>query len=149
MTPPILLYLQLLSPSAAMVQDTTKDYCGCAYDSTLQMNVCEFAEVEPEYPGGVGAMLEFIQKNVVYPEISKEMAVQGSVYTEFVVASDGKLIGLQIINKPEEKYTELDKEVLRVIALMPNWIPGLCNGNAVATMFTLPFTFSSDHASRR
>src|SRR5688572_8629288 len=53
--------------------------------------ISDFAEVEPEFPGGEEAMTEFIQDNVYYPELSKEMGEQGTVYVQFVVNTDGTI----------------------------------------------------------
>jgi protein TonB len=34
-----------------------------------------------------------------------------------------------------------DKEALRVLSLMPNWIPGKQNGESVKVKYTIPIAF--------
>ena len=56
----------------------------------------------------------------------------------FVVNSDGSISDIDIakgVNK------ELDDAAVRVIKLMPKWEPGINNGKAVRTKYTIPIQF--------
>ena len=53
--------------------------------------VLPFADENPSYCGGEKAMLEFLGKNLEYPEIPLSMGVSGTVYVKFVVGKNGKL----------------------------------------------------------
>lgn len=75
----------------------------------------------PEFPGGKEALMEFIQKNKRYPEKAKNEGVKGKVYVEFIIEKDGSITNTRIIKGLSE---ETDKEVLRLIGIMPNWTPG-------------------------
>jgi protein TonB len=44
-----------------------------------------FAEVMPEYEGGINAMLKFLSKNLHYPASARNMGIEGSVFVRFVV----------------------------------------------------------------
>ena len=100
--------------------------------------IADFAEVEPAFPGGDAAMAQFIQKNVVYPELAKEMGEQGTVYVQFVVNSNGSIQDVVVIKSVSDL---LDKEAIRVVKKMPAWSPGEQAGKKVRVRFTLPINF--------
>ena len=39
---------------------------------------------------------------------------------------------------------EFEKEALRVVGLMPNWIPAEDHGEKIKTSYVLPFSFKKD-----
>ncbi len=100
--------------------------------------VFDMVEQNPEYPGGQAEMMKFIQDNLNYPVIAMENGVQGRVYCQFVVGADGKIREVKVV-RGVDPY--LDKEAVRVIEMMPDWIPGRQNGRAVSVRYTLPILF--------
>ena len=96
-------------------------------------------EQMPQFHGGVVAMKQFIAKNIKYPELSKKDKIFGNVYVRFVVSKDGKLCDAQILRSLD---AYCDKEALRVIRSMPNWIPGKTNGVNVPVYYIVPLTFT-------
>lgn len=96
------------------------------------------AEVMPEFPGGDGAMREFLIHNLRYPELAREMNIQGRVFLEFVVEKDGSLSGLTVIHGVHEL---LDQEALRVLRKMPPWTPGKMDSKPVRCKIRIPVTF--------
>jgi len=92
----------------------------------------------PEFPGGEAAMTKFIIDNVRYPEAAKKSGTQGKVLVDFLVTKTGKLDSVRVKENGNEL---LDKEALRVISLMPDWIPGENKGDAVDVEMTLPISF--------
>ncbi|WP_314511212.1 hypothetical protein [Xanthocytophaga agilis] len=100
--------------------------------------MCTLPDKFPEFPGGVGEMLSFMQKNV---RTSKENdGSQSKVYLSFIVTETGKIECLRIVNKTTQEYSIMDKDVLQEMAKMPNWIPAQCNGTNVAALYSLPIT---------
>jgi TonB family protein len=96
-------------------------------------------EIMPEFPqGGEPALIKFISSNTKYPEFSREMSIEGIVYTSFIVDSSGRIRDAKV-SKSASK--ELDFEALRVILLMPDWLPGKQNGRNVSVIYNLPFNF--------
>ncbi|HBK40100.1 MAG TPA: M56 family peptidase, partial [Porphyromonadaceae bacterium] len=101
-------------------------------------------EVQPQYPGGDITMNKFISDNLQYPKIAQENGIQGRVITQFIVEKDGSLSDIQVVRGVDPS---LDKEAIRLIRLMPEWIPGTQRGNKVRVRYTLPVTFRlSDEA---
>ncbi len=101
--------------------------------------IVDFAEVEPAFPGGEVEMIKFIQQNVEYPELSKEMGEQGTVYVQFVVNSDGSIQDVVVLKGVSEL---LDKEAMRVVKKMPNWSPGEQAGKKIRVRYQIPIKFS-------
>lgn len=110
-------------------------------DSSSREDVFTIVEKMPEFPGGNQAMMEFIQRNVVYPPIEREYGVRGTVYVTFVVEKDGSLSNVRCL-RGVKAGPGLDKEAMRVISSMPVWAPGTQNGRAVRVQYNLPIKFS-------
>ena len=99
----------------------------------------KWAQVMPEYPGGLDALRKFMLRNLRQPE-DLEAGEKIIVAASFVVNKNGQIEQVKIINAGRN---DLNKEVQRVINKMPLWKPGMQNGNAVAVYFNLPVTFMS------
>jgi len=95
------------------------------------------AEVMPQFPGGVEAYKKFMLRNLKQPDNIDE-GQKFVVIAKFVVAPDGSISNIDIV---QNGRADLDKEVMRVIKMMPKWIPGRQNGVAVPVYFRVPVTF--------
>lgn len=93
---------------------------------------------QPDFPGGMGKMYEYLQKNTKYPDMEFDAGIQGKVYVEFVVDKDGSVEDVKIRRGVSPG---LDKEALRAVKSMPKWSPGKMNGKAVKCRFTIPVDF--------
>ena len=101
--------------------------------------VFEMVEQMPEFPGGgMPAALEYIQKNMQYPESAKENGTQGRVTVQFVVDKAGNVTEPKVLRSVDK---ELDAEAIRLMKSMPKWKPGMQKGKAVAVKFTMPVLF--------
>lgn len=100
--------------------------------------IFQVVEKQPQFPGGMAALMEYLKKNIRYPAICKEQGLQGRVIVQFVINTDSTISDAQVI-KPVNPH--FDKEALRVVNAMPKWIPGEQRGKPVRTRFTLPVTF--------
>ena len=97
-----------------------------------------FAEQQPEFVGGNQKFAAFLQRNLRYPSAAAQAGVQGKVFVEFTVGTDGKIERARTI---KGIGFGCDEEALRVINLMPNWMPGKQSGRPVRVRFTLPIAF--------
>jgi len=100
--------------------------------------VFDVVEQMPSYPGGMGALMQYLSSNIKYPVIAEENGIQGRVICTFVVERDGSITDVRIAKSVDPS---LDKEAMRVVSKMPRWIPGKQNGSAVRVKYTLPVTF--------
>lgn len=95
-------------------------------------------EESPSFIGGQTAMVQFLSKNLQYPTEALEKNVEGVVYVSFIVEKDG-LISNVILKR--DIGSGCGEEALRVVKMMPNWLPGKQKGKAVRTQFILPISF--------
>ena len=100
--------------------------------------IFQVVEDQPEFPGGMEALMKHLSKEIKYPKEAQEKGTQGRVIVQFVVRKDGSITDAKIM-KPVDPL--LDAEALRVVSEMPNWTPGKQRGEAVNVRFTLPVTF--------
>jgi periplasmic protein TonB len=92
----------------------------------------------PLFPGGENALIAYLSRNIVYPELARDANIQGIVVLTFVVKKDGSIGNLEIV---KDIGGGCGKEALRVAQTMPLWSPGENNGQAVNVRFTLPVRF--------
>ena len=100
----------------------------------------KFAEKMPEYAGGIDAMFDFIKKNILYPALEKEEGMEGTVYLKIIVGEDGSISNPTVV-RGIIGHLNFEKEAIRVIQLMPKWIPGENGGKKVIVEYMLPFKF--------
>ena len=99
-----------------------------------------FIEYEqmPQFLGGEVALMKFIADNLHYPDSAKAKKIQGQVVVKFVVTKTGEIGEVKIVRS---KDLDLDKEAVRIVKSLPNFIPGKINGEVVDMWYTLPITF--------
>jgi protein TonB len=102
------------------------------------INVYDVVEQMPCFPGGQGRMLEFIEEKMQYPKKCAEKGVYGRVIVAFVVERSGKLSNVTVV---KSVHPVLDKEAIRIVKLMPRWIPGRQNGITVRVKCYIPIIF--------
>ncbi len=95
-------------------------------------------ENQPEFPGGMEGLGQFIGKNLHYPTAAERAKVQGRVFLNFVVTKDGSITDINLL---KGIGYGADEEAMRVVAQMPHWKPGMQNGQAVNVRYNLPINF--------
>ena len=103
-----------------------------------ETKVFDVVEQMPSFPGGMGALMQYLSSHIKYPVVAEENGIQGRVICTFVVEKDGSITDARVARSVDPS---LDKEAVRVINSMPRWIPGKQNGSAVRVKYTLPVTF--------
>lgn len=97
-----------------------------------------FPEQQPEFPGGMKALLKFINNSVKYPVVAQESAIQGKVIITFVIDAKGEVTDVKVMRGVDPA---LDAEALRVVKSLPTWQPGMQAGRAVPVHFNVPINF--------
>lgn len=109
-------------------------------EEAVQEQIFTVVEQMPEFKGGNEALMEYLGENIKYPSIAKENNIQGKVYVEFTVHSDGSITDVGL----KEDYDiggGCGKEAIRVVEGMPRWTPGEQRGVPVSVRMVLPVTF--------
>jgi Ca-activated chloride channel family protein len=107
--------------------------------------IFQHVEQMPQFPGGDRAMMEFIVRNMVYPPEMAQQGIQGRVILRFVVEADGSISEIEVIKGINSL---LDEEAVRVVKLMPKWIPGKLNGQPVRIYYSLPVVFKLSQSEK-
>ena len=100
--------------------------------------VFNIVEVMPRFPGGEQKMMEFISKNIEYPQIAQDSGIQGRVFVSFIIESDGSVSNVKLLRGIGGGC---DEEAMRVVQAMPRWIPGKQRGKAVRVSYQIPVMF--------
>ena len=103
--------------------------------------VFEIVERMPEFPGGIKACMDYLQKNMRYPEAAKKAGMQGCVTVRFVVDKEGNIKEPKVLRSVDKEF---DAEAIRLVKTMPKWNPGKQRDVPVAVKFTLPVKFQLD-----
>lgn len=102
--------------------------------------VYQNAEKMPEFIGGIKKFRDFLSNNLVYPEWEKAQKIEGNVFVTFIIEKDGSVSTLKVVRAPFGSKN-LSDEAVRVLRLMPKWIPGEIEGEKVRVSYTLPIMF--------
>lgn len=106
----------------------------------LDEEVISFRIVEdlPQFPGGAVEMMKWLQRNLKYPRAMQEQKVQGKVVAEFIVNKDGSITDVKVV---KSLNGPCDREVLRVLRMMPRWTAGVMNDQPCRTKVCIPVVF--------
>jgi len=95
-------------------------------------------EQMPVFPGGIQALLKYIQDNLKYPALAAEKGIQGRSVVRFIVSKTGSVTDVEVVRGFDPVC---DAEAIRVVKMMPKWIPGREKGKDVAVYYTIPILY--------
>ena len=101
-------------------------------------SIYQIVEEMPQFPGGEKAMMEYVAKNVKYPQEAKDKEIQGRVFVGFVVEKDGSVSTVKVLRGIGGGC---DEEAVRVVSSMPKWKPGIKDGKPVRVSYMMPLNF--------
>lgn len=100
----------------------------------------------PEFPGGMPGLMDFIHRNIRYPQAARQSRLEGRVIVQVIIDKDGSVIQpriLRSINPVLSADAAFCEEALRIVSIMPKWKPGSQHGVNVKVRFTFPIGFES------
>lgn len=92
-------------------------------------------EYSASFKGDQKAFMLFLKKHLHCPA----NAPKGKVYIQFKVHKNGTLSNFSILRGLSPSC---DKEALRVLKMMPKWIPAKLQGKVVDSRYTVPIAFN-------
>lgn len=104
----------------------------------VSTKVFDVVEQMPSFPGGNGALMAWLSKNINYPAAAAENGIQGRVIVAFVVEPNGSISNVKVVRSVDPS---LDREAASVVSRMPKWNPGKQNGQEVRVKYNVPVTF--------
>ncbi|HEX2920474.1 MAG TPA: energy transducer TonB [Bacteroidales bacterium] len=99
------------------------------------------ADVMPAFPGGQKALMQYVNKQMVYPEDALSKGIQGKVMVKFVVTKEGKVTDVSI---SKGLYPSIDAAVLEIVKTLPKFEPATIGGKPVNCWFAFPVTFKME-----
>ena len=103
-----------------------------------EQEIFQIVEEMPQFPGGEAKLMEYIGKNIKYPQKARETGIQGRVFISFVVEPDGSVSNVKLLRGIGGGC---DEEAMRVVKSMPKWKPGKQRGKAVRVSYQIPVFF--------
>jgi len=112
--------------------------------------ILNFAVVEsvPIFPGCEGEktnadkkacferqIMKFVANNFEFPEMARQMGIQGRVYVNFVIEKNGSISNPTVVRGVDKL---LDDEAMRVVKNLPKMKPAKQRGKPVRMSFMLP-----------
>ncbi len=107
-------------------------------EEVVEQEIFQIVEEMPAFPGGEQKLMEYVGKNIKYPQIARESGIQGRVFVGFVVEPDGSVSNVKLLRGIGGGC---DEEAMRVIKNMPKWKPGKQRGKAVRVSYQIPVMF--------
>ena len=122
---------------------------------TLRMDTIEkvaedveiFGMVEemPSFPGGEVKLVEYIAKNLNYPQEAIEKGIEGRVFVGFIIDVDGSVTDVKLLRG---LGGGCDEEAIRVIKSLPKWRPAKQNGVFSRVSYQIPVNFKLDDKTK-
>lgn len=100
--------------------------------------VYRLVEDMPQFSGGDAKLIRFISENQYHLKPEDDNGPFGKVIVQFIVRATGKITNLEVKRSPDPFLT---KDAIRVIKLLPNFIPGKLKGRKVNVFYVLPFSY--------
>lgn len=110
--------------------------------STPDHLIYTVVQQQPEFPGGMNKLGKYISENLQYPEAAQAAKLAGRVFIRFLITKQGAIEQVKVLKGVSR---EIDAEAIRMVASMPNWIPGKVDGQTVDCFYNLPINFSVEY----
>jgi TonB family protein len=107
--------------------------------TSTKVDVYLTSDTPPTFPGGQEAFKRFLADNLNYPKKAAAYYVDCETLVNFEVKPTGEYHMVSI--RESSGNLLIDKEIFRVISMMPDWIPATNDGQPVSVVVTLPISF--------
>jgi len=95
----------------------------------------------PEFPGGQGALFNYVMKDLKWPKMNKADSLQEIILT-FYVEKDGSLTDIKVVKSLAPSF---DAEVVNMLRKSPKWIPAKCGEQPIKSKYDLPIRYHSEY----
>ncbi|HTX88926.1 MAG TPA: TonB family protein [Bacteroidales bacterium] len=113
---------------------------GSAQDQSPYTVAIDYQKGQPNFPGGDDALQKFIRDNLHFPDSINRLNVSCKIYVSFTVDTTGSVTNVKLL-KGVNKV--IDAEVLRVVSILPKWMPAVVKGKKSAMMIAMPVTVNT------
>ena len=132
------ILLSLLTGLFAVLVSNAQEQTTAVVISPEEDVVFQVVEEMPQFPGGMPGLSQYLTGTLRYPAKARKANVQGTVFVSFVVTRTGSITDVTLL---KGIGYGCDEEAVRVVELMPAWIPGRQSGRPVSVRYSLPLRF--------
>ena len=113
-------------------------FSGFTQENGYEGDVFDVVDNMPEFDGGKSGLQKFFDTELEYPRNAKAARLEGTVIMEVIIDESGAVRQYDIL---KGVHPIIDKEAIRLMSVMPNWIPGTLKGSKVPvrTLVNIPF----------
>lgn len=101
----------------------------------------EIVQEMPEFPGGITALMQWLDKNVIYPPLVVQQKVSGTTFLTFLVDREGEVMEPEV---QEPLHPMITSAILKAARRMPRWEPGKKDGQVAIVRVTIPIEYHSN-----
>ena len=83
-------------------------------------------------------LMDYLNRNIRYPDIPREMGIEGTVYLRFVINENGHAEDIKVLRSVDRA---IDNEAVRALRKVPKFVAGNQNGKAIKVRFEVPINF--------
>ena len=101
----------------------------------------EVVQEMPEFPGGITALMRWLDRNIVYPPLVVHQNIAGTTYLTFLVDKEGS------VTEPKVEvplHPMISAAIMTAARKMPKWEPGKMNGQISVVRVTIPIEYHND-----
>ena len=140
-------HISLITPTAKS-SETPRTFAIVEYNdyiddiqirSKLEGEVFTVVDETAQPAAGITEFYKYVANKLKYPAQARRLGVEGKVFIEFVVQTDGSITDVKTINGIG---AGCDQEAVKVIQSSPKWTPGKNKGVAVKQRMVFPISFS-------
>ena len=92
----------------------------------------------PSFRGGASALRKYILDNITYPDEGDLKDHQGKVVASVLIDKEGFVRDVRIV---DALSPAIDRDAVRILKGMPQWIPGEKDGHKVNVRISIPLSF--------
>lgn len=101
-------------------------------------SVVQIPEQSAQFPGGDKEMMRYLAQQIRYPEMAREANIEGTVFVEFTVHTDGNISNVRLLRGIGYGC---DEEAMRAVKTLQGWKPAVMGGRKVPMLMRLPVRF--------
>lgn len=109
--------------------------------SAQQDTIATSIETPAEFPGGMDSLSAYFKRNFIYPQLAKELGIQGKCVLSFTITAEGNMTNIKVLRGVAD-CPECDREAIRLFRNMPAWIPATRNGVPIESHYQMPTLFT-------
>lgn len=108
--------------------------------ATVSNDAVVFTASMPEFNTEPNGVLKYVSGSISYPEMAKNIGIEGTVHVTFVVNEFGKVENIKVL---KGIGYGCDEEVVRIVSKMPKWMKAGKNenGDPVKVRYNIPVRF--------